>query len=256
MFWHCRWSRWTASDSCVCITENLSWCSHSLVKKAHLRIYHLRHQSDFRLPLKVLKTFYTCTIDSLLTGGSTWSNNALQRTLHYNIHKIKYSWRLNVQILSVLVFITQYINFVLRMLVLQISYSVDKIKAFLDNPSHPLYNEQCQMGSSFSHWLMTQPSLVLSPVTMRWPTKRWSEPWHLGARTTTSISMSAKQKELIVDHRKTPPPPSNGTTVERVSSFRFLWGSHQRGPDVNSPHQDHHKVSQTTALLPPQAAPL
>ncbi len=31
-------------------------------------------------------------------------------------------------------------------------------------------------------------------------------------------------------------------------------GSHQRGPDLDSSHQYHHKNSQTTALLPLQAA--
>ncbi|XP_044068938.1 uncharacterized protein LOC122883900 [Siniperca chuatsi] len=58
---------------CVCITEDLSWSSHisTLVRKAHQRLYHLRHLRDYRLPLKVLKTFYTCTVVSILTGSIT-----------------------------------------------------------------------------------------------------------------------------------------------------------------------------------------
>ncbi|KAI3360655.1 hypothetical protein L3Q82_002520 [Scortum barcoo] len=63
----------------------------------------------------------------------------------------------------------------------------------------------------------------------------------------------SKTKELIVDFRRRQreehaPLSINGTTVERVNSFRFL-GVHIREDFTWT----HHKVSQTAALLPLQA---
>ncbi|KAK1806286.1 hypothetical protein P4O66_000166 [Electrophorus voltai] len=72
--------------------RDLSWSRHtnSLAKKARQCLYHLRRQRDFRLPSKVLQNFYTCTIESILTGNITaWFGNstkqdrqALQRVVH------------------------------------------------------------------------------------------------------------------------------------------------------------------------------
>ncbi|KAK1806729.1 hypothetical protein P4O66_005230, partial [Electrophorus voltai] len=66
---------------------DLSW---SLAKKARQHLYHHRRLRDFRLPSKVLRNFYTCTIESILTGNITvWFGNstkqdrqALQRVVH------------------------------------------------------------------------------------------------------------------------------------------------------------------------------
>ncbi|KAK3548711.1 hypothetical protein QTP70_017264 [Hemibagrus guttatus] len=57
----------------VHITQDLSWsCDiNTLVKKARHHLYHLRCLKDFKLPSKVLKTFYTCTIESILMGSIT-----------------------------------------------------------------------------------------------------------------------------------------------------------------------------------------
>ncbi|KAK1786658.1 hypothetical protein P4O66_002978 [Electrophorus voltai] len=75
----------------VHISQDLSWSRHtnSLAKKARQRLYHLRCLRDFRLPSKVLWNFYTCTIESILTGNITvWFGNntkqdrqALQRVV-------------------------------------------------------------------------------------------------------------------------------------------------------------------------------
>ncbi|KAK1802460.1 hypothetical protein P4O66_022119, partial [Electrophorus voltai] len=78
----------------VHISQDLS-CSR-LAKKARQRLYHLRHLRDFRLPSKVLRNFYTCTIESILTGNITvWFGNstkqdgqALQRVAHLAEHII------------------------------------------------------------------------------------------------------------------------------------------------------------------------
>ncbi|KAK3521381.1 hypothetical protein QTP70_004129 [Hemibagrus guttatus] len=62
----------------VHITQDLSWsCDiNTVVKKAWQRLYHLRRLRDFRLPSKVLRNFYSCTIESILTGNITWSRNS------------------------------------------------------------------------------------------------------------------------------------------------------------------------------------
>ncbi|KAK1796868.1 hypothetical protein P4O66_000957 [Electrophorus voltai] len=66
----------------VHISQDLSWSRHtnSLAKKAHQRLYHLRRLRDFRLPSKVLRNFYTCTIESILTGNITvWFGNSTKQ---------------------------------------------------------------------------------------------------------------------------------------------------------------------------------
>ncbi|KAK1786195.1 hypothetical protein P4O66_017906, partial [Electrophorus voltai] len=78
----------------VHISQDLSWAHHtnSLAKKACQRLYHLRRLRDFRLPSKVLRKFYTCTIESILMGNITvWFGNstkqdrqALQRIQYAN----------------------------------------------------------------------------------------------------------------------------------------------------------------------------
>ncbi|KAI2652501.1 hypothetical protein H4Q32_005735 [Labeo rohita] len=63
----------------VHITQDLSWSCHIniVVKKAWQRLYHLRCLRDFRLPSKVLRNFYSWTIESILTGNiTTWFGNS------------------------------------------------------------------------------------------------------------------------------------------------------------------------------------
>ncbi|KAK1803875.1 hypothetical protein P4O66_003817 [Electrophorus voltai] len=66
----------------VHISQDLSWSRHTsfLAKKARQRLYHLRRLRDFRLPSKVLRNFYTCTIESILTGNITvWFGNSTKQ---------------------------------------------------------------------------------------------------------------------------------------------------------------------------------
>ncbi|KAK1785739.1 hypothetical protein P4O66_003099 [Electrophorus voltai] len=66
----------------VHISQDLSWSRHtnSPAKKARQRLYHLRRLRDFRLPSKVLRNFYTCTIESILTGNITvWFGNSTKQ---------------------------------------------------------------------------------------------------------------------------------------------------------------------------------
>ncbi|KAK3570329.1 hypothetical protein QTP86_017160 [Hemibagrus guttatus] len=60
-------------------TENAGHVN-TLVKKARQRLYHLRRLKDFKLPSKVLKIFYTCTIESILMGSITaWFGNSTKQ---------------------------------------------------------------------------------------------------------------------------------------------------------------------------------
>ncbi|KAL6490166.1 hypothetical protein MHYP_G00005110 [Metynnis hypsauchen] len=66
----------------VHISQDLSWSCHvnTLAKKARQRLYFLRRLRDFRLPPKVLQNFYSCTIESILTGNSVaWFGNSTKR---------------------------------------------------------------------------------------------------------------------------------------------------------------------------------
>ncbi|KAK3517566.1 hypothetical protein QTP70_012550 [Hemibagrus guttatus] len=61
------------------LLNDLSWSCHinTVVKKARQHLYHLRRLRDFRLPSKVLRKFYSCTIGSILTGNiATWFGNS------------------------------------------------------------------------------------------------------------------------------------------------------------------------------------
>ena len=63
----------------VQISDDLSWSTHVdiVVKKARQRLYHLR---KFRSSQAVLRSFYSSTIKSLLTGNITaWYGNTTEQ---------------------------------------------------------------------------------------------------------------------------------------------------------------------------------
>ncbi len=63
----------------VNIPEDLTWTTHiqTQVKKARQRLYHLRQLRKFRVSPAILKTFYTGTIESVLTQCiSVWYGNS------------------------------------------------------------------------------------------------------------------------------------------------------------------------------------
>ncbi|KAK3545487.1 hypothetical protein QTP70_007737 [Hemibagrus guttatus] len=75
----------------VHITQDVSWSCHvnTLVKKAQQCLYHLRRLKDFKLPPKVLKTFYTCTIESILMGSITaWFGNSTKQDRRADLETI------------------------------------------------------------------------------------------------------------------------------------------------------------------------
>ncbi len=75
----------------VNISEDLTWTTHiqTQVKKARQRLYHLRQLRKFRVSPTILKTFYSGTIESVLTqcisvwygNGSSQDCKALQRVV-------------------------------------------------------------------------------------------------------------------------------------------------------------------------------
>ncbi len=63
----------------VNISEDLTWTAHiqTQVKKARQRLYHLRQLRKFRVSPTILKTFYSGTIESVLTQCiSVWYGNS------------------------------------------------------------------------------------------------------------------------------------------------------------------------------------
>ena len=73
------------------ITNKLRWSKHTMtvVKKAQQSLFHLRKLKRFGMCPQILKRFYSCTIESILTGCITaWCGNcsasdrkALQRVV-------------------------------------------------------------------------------------------------------------------------------------------------------------------------------
>ncbi len=63
----------------VNLSEDLTWTTHiqTQVKKARQRLYHLRQLRKFRVSPTILKTFYSGTIESVLTQClSVWYGNS------------------------------------------------------------------------------------------------------------------------------------------------------------------------------------
>ncbi len=80
----------------VQITEDLTWSAHTdaVLKKAHQRLFFLRRLRKFGTSPSILRSFYTCTVESILTGCiTTWFRNstagnrkALQRVMRTARH--------------------------------------------------------------------------------------------------------------------------------------------------------------------------
>ncbi len=63
----------------VHITEDLTWSAHTdaVLKKAHQRLFFLRRLRKFGKSPSVLRSFYSCTVESILTGCITaWFGNS------------------------------------------------------------------------------------------------------------------------------------------------------------------------------------
>ncbi len=84
---------------CIHITEDLTWSAHTdaVLKKAYQRLFFLRRLRKFGTSPSILRSFYSSTVESILTGCITaWFGNstagnrkALQsivRTAHHIVH--------------------------------------------------------------------------------------------------------------------------------------------------------------------------
>ncbi len=63
----------------VHITEDLTWSAHTdaVLKKAYQRLFFLRRLRKFGTSPRILRSFYTCTVESILTGCITaWFGNS------------------------------------------------------------------------------------------------------------------------------------------------------------------------------------
>ncbi len=74
------WSGLTAlSFLGIHITEDLTWSAHTdaVLKKAHQHLFFLRRLRKFGTSPNILRSFYTCTVESILTGCiTTWFGNS------------------------------------------------------------------------------------------------------------------------------------------------------------------------------------
>ncbi len=80
----------------VHITEDLTWSAHTdaVLKKAHQHLFFLRRLRKFGMSPSILRSFYSCTVESILTGCITaWFGNstavnrkALQRVVRTARH--------------------------------------------------------------------------------------------------------------------------------------------------------------------------
>ncbi len=64
---------------CVDITEDLTWSAHTdaVLKKAHQCLFFLKRLRKFGTSRSILRSFYTCTVESILTGCITaWFGNS------------------------------------------------------------------------------------------------------------------------------------------------------------------------------------
>ncbi len=83
----------------VHITEDLTWSAHTdaVLKKTHQDLFFLRRLRKFGISVSILRTFYTCTVESILTsciiawfGNSTAGNSkALKRDMQTARHIIE-----------------------------------------------------------------------------------------------------------------------------------------------------------------------
>ncbi len=63
----------------VHITEDLTWSAHTdaMLKKSHQCLFFLRRLRKFGMSPSILRSFYTCTVESILTGCITaWFGNS------------------------------------------------------------------------------------------------------------------------------------------------------------------------------------
>ncbi len=87
---------WVNRLSSSHITEDLTWSAHTdaVLKKAHQRLFFLRRLRKFGTSPSILRSFYSCTVESILTGYITaWFGNstagnrkALQRVVRTARH--------------------------------------------------------------------------------------------------------------------------------------------------------------------------
>ncbi len=92
------WSGWPALSSSAFTSLRISHGLHghtdAVLKKAHQRLFFLRRLRKFGTSPRILRSFYTCTVESILTGCITaWFGNstagnrrALQRVVRTARH--------------------------------------------------------------------------------------------------------------------------------------------------------------------------
>ncbi len=70
----------------VHITEDLTWSAHTdaVLKKSHQRLFFLRRLRKFGMSPSILRSFYTCTVESELIHPTAHSHFTICHALHFN----------------------------------------------------------------------------------------------------------------------------------------------------------------------------
>ena len=131
-------------NSGVCINNKLDWTDNteSLYRKSQSRLFFLRRLRSFDACGRLLKMFHQSVVASTLSfAGACWGGGI----------KAGESNRLNKLVRKA----SSVVGLELDSLEVVKRRMRVKFKSIVGNPSHPLYAELWQMGSTFSHRLIT-----------------------------------------------------------------------------------------------------
>ncbi|KAI4871728.1 hypothetical protein NFI96_002906 [Prochilodus magdalenae] len=228
----------------VHITEELTWTEHTtrVVKKAQQRLFlFLRRLRRFGMDPRILRTFYTCTVESVLTGSiTTWyggctaiERKALQRVVRT----------------------AQYITGVQlpNLLDLYTSRCLRKTRKILKDSTHPSHRLFSQLprhlrqetSEESSQHILRPPHTPVTPCSNLCPLDRGtgtSEPEPPGSGTAFTLELSNWS------HRQRLPEHDYTTTRTRLHHYQNTTAQLPKHDYTTTRTRLHHYQNTTTPL--------